>query len=79
MGSRKSACSRRNDRVASLGWVTGRKAPARTDLLVRLGRRGDAAAAYAQAIAGTANETEQRFLRRRLGATTSNELVSDAV
>jgi predicted RNA polymerase sigma factor len=49
-------------------WVTGRKEPARTDLLVRLGRRGDAAAAYAQAIAGTANETEQRFLRRRLGA-----------
>jgi len=40
----------------------------RADLLIRLGRADDAAAAYAEAIAGTANEAEQAFLRRRLAA-----------
>ena len=40
----------------------------RADLFARLGRRADAAAEYAQAIASTANETEQKFLRRRLAA-----------
>jgi RNA polymerase sigma-70 factor (ECF subfamily) len=38
----------------------------RADLLRRLGRTGEAAAAYAAALAGTQNEVERAFLRRRL-------------
>jgi RNA polymerase sigma-70 factor, ECF subfamily len=37
----------------------------RADVLKRLGRSEDAAAAYAEAIALTANDTERRFLTRR--------------
>jgi RNA polymerase sigma-70 factor (ECF subfamily) len=37
----------------------------RADLLGRLGRRGDAAAAYSQAIELTENAAERRFLLRR--------------
>jgi RNA polymerase sigma-70 factor, ECF subfamily len=37
----------------------------RADVLKRLGRSADAAAAYADAIALTANDTERRFLTRR--------------
>ncbi|MGH9482796.1 MAG: RNA polymerase sigma factor [Terriglobales bacterium] len=40
---------------------------ARADLLRRLGRNPDAAAAYRQALALTANAVERRYLRRRLG------------
>jgi RNA polymerase sigma-70 factor (ECF subfamily) len=40
----------------------------RADLLTRIGRTDEAAAAYAEAIARTANEAEQAFLRRRLAA-----------
>jgi RNA polymerase sigma-70 factor (ECF subfamily) len=40
---------------------------ARADLLRRLGRPQDAAAAYAKAIALTSNAVEQSYLRRRLG------------
>ncbi len=39
---------------------------ARADLLRRLGRRAEAAAAYRQALALTANDAERRFLARRL-------------
>ena len=39
---------------------------ARADLCRRLGRRDDAAAAYRRALALTANETETRYLERRL-------------
>ena len=39
---------------------------ARADLLRRLGRRADAAAAYRQALALVTNEAERRFLGRRL-------------
>jgi RNA polymerase sigma-70 factor (ECF subfamily) len=39
---------------------------ARADLLRRLGRSGDAAAAYERALELTANEAERAFLRRRL-------------
>jgi RNA polymerase sigma-70 factor (ECF subfamily) len=38
----------------------------RADLLRRLGRRDEAAAAYARAIAGTGNVAERAFLQRRL-------------
>ena len=38
----------------------------RADLLRRLGRRSEAAAAYRQALALTANRAERRFLERRL-------------
>jgi RNA polymerase sigma-70 factor (ECF subfamily) len=37
----------------------------RADLLRRLGRTGEAAAAYDEALALTANATERDFLRRR--------------
>jgi RNA polymerase sigma-70 factor (ECF subfamily) len=37
----------------------------RADLLRRLGRAGEAAAAYDAALAGTANATERDFLRRQ--------------
>ena len=40
---------------------------ARADLLRRLGRRSDAAAAYRAALALTTNEVERTFLLRRLG------------
>ena len=40
----------------------------RADLLTRTGRVDEAAAAYDAAIARTANQTEQTFLRRRLDA-----------
>jgi RNA polymerase sigma-70 factor (ECF subfamily) len=39
---------------------------ARADLLRRLGRRAEAAAAYREALALVTNEAEQRFLERRL-------------
>jgi RNA polymerase sigma-70 factor (ECF subfamily) len=39
---------------------------ARADLLRRLGRRGEAAAAYREALALVGNEVERAFLRRRL-------------
>jgi RNA polymerase sigma-70 factor, ECF subfamily len=39
---------------------------ARADLLRRLGRRADAAAAYREALALVTNEAERRFLERRL-------------
>jgi len=40
---------------------------ARADLLRRLGRRGEAAAAYRAALELTSNAAERRFLERRLG------------
>lgn len=43
---------------------------ARADLLVRLGRPGDAAEAFHRAIELTRNPSERRFLRRRLDALT---------
>jgi RNA polymerase sigma-70 factor (ECF subfamily) len=43
----------------------------RADLLRRLGRTDEAAAAYRRALELTANEAEQAFLRGRLGALTS--------
>jgi RNA polymerase sigma-70 factor, ECF subfamily len=39
---------------------------ARADLCRRLGRHNEAAAAYRRALALTANETETRYLERRL-------------
>ena len=39
---------------------------ARADLLRRLGRMSEAAAAYREALALVGNETERRFLERRL-------------
>jgi RNA polymerase sigma-70 factor (ECF subfamily) len=39
----------------------------RADLLRRLGRTGEAAAAYRRALDRTANPVEREFLRRRLG------------
>jgi RNA polymerase sigma-70 factor (ECF subfamily) len=39
---------------------------ARADLLRRLGRAGEAAAAYRDALALVTNEPERRFLARRL-------------
>ena len=41
---------------------------ARADLLRRLGRRADAAAAYERALSLVGNEAERRFLERRLAA-----------
>lgn len=41
---------------------------ARADLLRRLGRWEEAAAAYRQALSGTCNDAERRFLTARLGA-----------
>ncbi len=51
--------------IASLGrwhlwWST------RAELLLRLGRRDDAAAAYRQALATVRNDSDRRFLQRRL-------------
>jgi RNA polymerase sigma-70 factor, ECF subfamily len=45
---------------------------ARADLLRRLGRRDDAAAAYRQALALVTNEAERRFLERRLHEVTGS-------
>jgi RNA polymerase sigma-70 factor, ECF subfamily len=42
----------------------------RADLLRRLGRHADAAAAYRQALALVTNEAERRFLERRLAEVT---------
>ena len=39
---------------------------ARADLLRRIGRRGDAVASYQRALSLTTQETERRFLERRL-------------
>ena len=39
---------------------------ARADLLRRLGRSGDAAASYTRALAVVTNDSERRFLERRL-------------
>jgi len=39
---------------------------AKADLLRRLGRRSEAAAAYEQALGGVANDAERRYLQRRL-------------
>ena len=41
---------------------------ARADLLRRLGRAAEAAAAYREALALVGNEAERRFLQRRLAA-----------
>ncbi|HVI17504.1 MAG TPA: hypothetical protein VM712_03955, partial [Gaiellales bacterium] len=40
---------------------------ARADLLRRLGRSGEAAESYRQALELTANPVERRFIERRLG------------
>jgi RNA polymerase sigma-70 factor, ECF subfamily len=45
---------------------------ARADLLRRLGREREAAAAYERALALSGNEVERRFLRRRLGEVSSD-------
>jgi RNA polymerase sigma-70 factor (ECF subfamily) len=45
---------------------------ARADLLRRLGRNGEAAAAYGEALGLATNEAERRFLARRLAALTSS-------
>jgi RNA polymerase sigma-70 factor (ECF subfamily) len=47
-------------------------AAARADLLRRLDRRGEAAAAYEEAIAFAGSDVERRYLNRRLA-----EVVSD--
>jgi RNA polymerase sigma-70 factor (ECF subfamily) len=41
---------------------------ARADLLAKLGRNAEAAAAYERALALATNPVESRFLQRRLGA-----------
>jgi RNA polymerase sigma-70 factor (ECF subfamily) len=46
---------------------------ARADLLRRLGRRADAAAAYRDALELTSTDTERRYLERRLAETTSGD------
>ena len=58
------------DQLASSGLLVGYHwlPAARADLLRRLGRKADAAAAYAEALALVGNEAERRFLRRRLAA-----------
>ena len=43
---------------------------ARADLLRRLDRKDEAAASYRQALALTANESETRYLERRLAEVT---------
>ena len=42
----------------------------RADLLRRLGRNAEAAAAYRDALALTASDAERRYLERRLAETT---------
>jgi RNA polymerase sigma-70 factor (ECF subfamily) len=44
---------------------------ARADLLRRLGRRGEAAGAYQEALRGVANDAERRYLERRLREVTA--------
>jgi RNA polymerase sigma-70 factor (ECF subfamily) len=58
---------------AGLGLLDGMDLPgyhllpaARADLLRRLGRRAEASAAYAEALSLAANDSERRFLERRL-------------
>jgi RNA polymerase sigma-70 factor (ECF subfamily) len=46
----------------------------RADLLRRLGRRNEAAAAYRQALALTTNPVERAFLERRLAEVAQGEL-----
>ena len=46
---------------------------ARADLLRRLGRREEAAAAYQRALDLAQNESERRFLKRRLAETTRHD------
>jgi RNA polymerase sigma-70 factor (ECF subfamily) len=57
------------DELVSGGALAGYHllAAARADLLRRLGRRSEAAAAYREALELTANAAERRFLERRLG------------
>jgi RNA polymerase sigma-70 factor, ECF subfamily len=59
---------RRLDALAAGGTLAGYHLlpAARADLLRRLGRVEEAAAAYRQALALVGNEAEGRFLRRRL-------------
>ena len=59
----------RVERLADSGALAGyHLLPAtRADLLRRLGRNAEAAVAYREALALTANEAERRYLRRRLG------------
>jgi RNA polymerase sigma-70 factor (ECF subfamily) len=45
---------------------------ARADLLRRLGRTQEAQAAYSRALQLTANQVEQKYIRRRLAETTNN-------
>jgi RNA polymerase sigma-70 factor (ECF subfamily) len=52
----------RDARIAGYRYVPA----ARADLLRRLGRSGEAAAAYRQALALTANRAEREFLEARL-------------
>jgi RNA polymerase sigma-70 factor (ECF subfamily) len=58
------------DALAASGALTGYYLlpAARADLLRRLGRTLEAAAAYREALALVTNEAEARFLRRRLAA-----------
>ena len=44
---------------------------AKADLLRRLGRKAEAAAAYREALARTASAAERRYLARRLAEVTS--------
>ncbi|MBC8010575.1 MAG: RNA polymerase sigma factor [Burkholderiales bacterium] len=53
-------------RLPNYHWL----AAARADLLRRLGRRAEAAAAYREALALVGNAAERRFLERRLGEVT---------
>jgi RNA polymerase sigma-70 factor (ECF subfamily) len=59
---------RRLDALAAGGTLAGYHLlpAARADLLRRLGRADEAAAAYREALALVGNEAEERFLRRRL-------------
>jgi RNA polymerase sigma-70 factor (ECF subfamily) len=56
------------DELAAAGALPGYHLlpAARADLLRRLGRPSDAAAAYRDALALVTNEAERRFLQRRL-------------
>jgi RNA polymerase sigma-70 factor (ECF subfamily) len=52
----------RDERLAGYRYLPAAKA----DMLRRLGRRGEAAAAYREALALTANAAERAFLESRL-------------
>jgi RNA polymerase sigma-70 factor (ECF subfamily) len=60
---------RRIDAVNAAGDLDGYHLlhSARADILRRMGRRDEAAAAYTRALALTTNAVEQKYLRRRLG------------